>query len=582
MSDCLGNAFANEDLFLAFCSGRATLNGHLATPDQWAFTLHGTVWVDQSWLSHFLYYLSFHYLEYLGPVLIKGFLLLACVVLLYIRCRSFDITPEISLLAVTLGVLSCAPFLKIRGENFGMFLFVVMVMLLTSRASPVRWRQLGALVVLAVWSNSHGSFMLGFFLIAFRFMVDAFFTVWKPKRQPSPQLEDTPDTGKESTHHSDTPQRPPVAQSVDDVWGWLATTVLAVGVMAFLNPYGHENLVIPFRQLFTPTVTTEWVDWRPLFHWHTFFTRGFFRPVSVLPFILLSALTVLLLVLPAVSAGIRQGISLLFSKSAGADKVMALLIPLLLAPLVLKYQRMILFAATAMVPPVAILIQGAMVSFGKRVSQMRESGESGYRAPVTLALSVLLLATVSLVFYKSVFIRHLSGNPLTFLSRDQPLISRLMSRNFMRTDVVRFLNSNHIKGRVFTNVHLSGYLLFHVPDIRVYFDLRAQSVFPDEIVRGYLSVVARRTPIESILQFLDRSGIDLVVLDTSKSSNAWVADRLMQTMKWGCIYADEWVIVLAGRDSPRLGSMVKSANLDRLHYERPKPRPLVRHCSPCS
>lgn len=572
-----GMPFANEDLFLALCSGRATLNGQLAAPDQWAFTLEETVWVDQSWLSHLLYYMSFHQLEYMGPVLIKGLLLLACAALLYLYCRSLDITPDISILSVTLGILCLAPFLKIRGENFGMFLFIVMTMLLTSPASWGRWRQLGALVILAVWSNSHGSFMLGFFLIGLRLGVDAVFSVRYALSQRSAhsktgnRLPSQGDGRIESGAASVADSRPAFIHAGHDVVGWFVTTLLAVGIMAFLNPYGPENLVIPFKQIFAKTVTTQWIDWRPLFHWETFFRNGFFRPVSVLPFVLLMSVTVALLLCLAGMAGIRGAGSLLLSGSARSDRVMALLVPLLLAPLVFRFQRMILFAAPAMVPVVAMLIQGCFAAGTERLAASGKPYPGRHGGPVAAALSFVLLAAVSLVFYKSIVIRHLPDNPLTFLSSEQSLSSRLMSRNFMRSDAARFLRDNHIKGRVFTNVFLSSYLLFNVPDIRVYFDLRVQSVFPDEIVRGYLSVVARRSrDVDSILRLFDRFGIELVVLDTSKSANAWLADQLMQTMKWGCIYSDEWVIVLADVDSPRLGPIVKSGNLDPLRYDRPE------------
>jgi len=32
----------------------------------------GKIWVDQSWLTHLIYYLSYSMLDDLGPVLLKG------------------------------------------------------------------------------------------------------------------------------------------------------------------------------------------------------------------------------------------------------------------------------------------------------------------------------------------------------------------------------------------------------------------------------------------------------------------------------------------------------------------------------
>jgi len=408
--------------------------------------------------------------------------------------------------------------------------------------------------------------------------------------------------------------------------------VLAVGIMAFVNPYGPENLIIPFSQLGEKAVTAEWVDWRPLIHTETIFSQGVFKPVSVIPFLIFLGISAGLLVfLVSTDGGVRYIPALMLGRTATIDTLMVVLIPVLLAPLVFRFQRMIIFAAPAMVPLVALLIDACAGAWAARFSAtgglkaeksplppifkggkdltqpllnenhrtpplcrggnnltppltkggnnltppFSKGGQGGFSIRAVLAFTFLVL--ISLVFYRSVLVRHLSGNPLTYQEHDPPLLSRLMSRNFMRADAVRFLNDNHIKGRVFTNVYLSNYLLFHVPDIQVYFDLRVQSVFPEEIVKDYLSVV---TPgaghIEAAIDLLDRNRIDLVILDTSKSVNTWVADRLMETGRWGCIYADEWVIILAAASSPRFGPMIRTGNLAGLTYDRPETKTLAR------
>ncbi len=578
-----GMPFPNEDLFLGFCSGRATLSGHLAAPDKWAFTLEGRVWVDQSWLSHLIYYVSFLNFAYFGPVLIKGLLLASCAVILYLTCRALDASPEISMLSVTLGILSLAPFLKIRGENFGMLLFVLLAAVLSSPASWGRWRQFGSLAILAVWANCHGSFMLGFFLIGLRFSVDVVYAVRHmvlsrlvTRRAEKPLVqEEIGETGLEECLKAE--ERFSFPDASHDVPGWAVTILLAVGVMAFVNPYGPENLIIPFNQIGEKTVTAEWVDWRPLIHAETLFNRGLFKPVSVLPFLSLLTIAVGLLVfLVATAGGIRNSLILLLGRTGRIDTLTVVLIPVLLAPLVYRFQRMIVFAAPAMVPLIALLINACGRAWAERYPRSNDSLEDSGKKAIFAVLACMSLVMVSFVFYKSVLIRHLPGNPLTYQELDPPLLSGLMSRNFMRADVVRFLNENHIKGRVFTNVYLSNYLLFHVPHIQVFFDLRVQSVFPERVVKDYLSLVTPGShDFEETVSLLKRNRIDLVILDTSKSVNTWLADRLMETKTWGCIYADEWVIVLAAATSARFGPMISAGNLDGLLYDRPETKTLA-------
>ena len=120
----------NSDLFLGLASGKSTLHGNLAKTDQWSFTAQDRVWIDQSWLSNIFFYLFYRFLGAAGPVLIKILLLAGCVVILFYRCRRFGASVEVALFSLWLGLMAAAPFIRIRGENFGAFYFVAFVALL--------------------------------------------------------------------------------------------------------------------------------------------------------------------------------------------------------------------------------------------------------------------------------------------------------------------------------------------------------------------------------------------------------------------------------------------------------------------
>src|SRR5208337_347539 len=114
----VGMRFLNEDLFVALCSGRNTMAGLLAKPDQWSFTMPGKIWVDQSWLTHLIYYLSYSMLDDFGPVLLKALLLTLCLIVLHLQCRGRGAGMEATVAALIIGTLALAPFLQIRAENF--------------------------------------------------------------------------------------------------------------------------------------------------------------------------------------------------------------------------------------------------------------------------------------------------------------------------------------------------------------------------------------------------------------------------------------------------------------------------------
>lgn len=571
--------FMNEDLFLGLASGRATLNGSLGLPDQWSFTMRGRVWVDQSWLSHLIYYLSYLILEDLGPVLTKAALLIASLALLFVQCRSLGVSPEISLFTTALGTLSLAPFLNIRAQNFGMVYFVLMAYILTLPSSWGRWRHFGALAVLLIWSNSHGSFMLGFFLIGLRFGVDVLYGIQASLYPTLPRVEKREISAEygvvgQTTYGERVDEYAPDGQERQpDIWGWSAVLVFSAAVIAFCNPYGPENLLIPFRQLFATSVTARWVDWRPLIDMQTMFKRGYFAAFSVLPFLSLVLLTGILGAVLVCSKGLKESLGVVLNRPSHSDALMTVLLPIAFAPLVFKFQRMIVFEAPAMVPLLALLMHVNGERALERFSWIKEwiAGRVGV-ATAFLACLVWLSLT-GILFYKSIIECYRAGNPLNPILHERPLSEELMSYSLSRKDAVRFLKDNGITGRIFTNEFLSGYLLFQVPDITLLFDLRAQSFYPDTLVDAYAAIIgATPESVHRALRLLKSFQVSTVVVDTTIRRYFWLANMLMASQEWACIYRDEWVMVLARSDSKRFGRMIRKGNLDQLLFHRQETR----------
>ena len=342
----LGMRFLNEDLLVALCSGQDTLAGLLGKPDQWSFTMPGKIWVDQSWLTHLIYYLSYSMLEDLGPVLLKGLLLTLCLVVLYLRCRSQGAGVEATVTVLVLGTLALAPFLEIRAENFGVLYFLVFAGLLTTPASWGRWRQAGCLAILAVWCNSHGSFLLGLVLLGLRVVVEILcsskslaallrsysFQANTSTALPNGSKASMPPSNIEDAHEF-------------DVLGWLVTWVVSVAIVVFFNPYGPANALLPFRQLSASQMTSQSADWIPLLDWNQFWQHGFLQPLDVTPFLLLLVITVGLVAAALVSGGIREMLDRRFAGELRPEVLMEVLIPLLLLVMAFRFRRMILFAA---------------------------------------------------------------------------------------------------------------------------------------------------------------------------------------------------------------------------------------------
>lgn len=548
----LSMPFTNEDLFLALCAGRDVFAGRLAAPDQWSFSVPGTMWTDQSWLSHLIYYISYLWMEDLGPVILKAALLAMTAGLLYFRCRRLDISLGISLLAVSLGILSVAPFLKIRAENFGMFYFVLTGTILILPPTWGKWRYLGVLAALAVWSNSHGSFMLGFLLIGLRLFVSLLYR-FEAKFGASEKAGTLRLRGKDSA-------------------AWAVTLGVSILVMAFANPYGPENLSMVFRQLSATSVTDVWIDWQPLLHGPSLLDRGFFKAFSTRPFVMTLVLTLAAL-LSTIAMMKNRRLSLASLTESRSDPLMEALIPLMIAPLVFKFQRMILFAAPALVPILGLIMQGWLSAAKARFPRIGESFISGKAASVKAIAALCGLALLGAVLFKSLA-RYSEVNPMNGTLESRGFASRLLSHNLSRVDAVRFLKKNGIHGRVFTNLFLSDYLLFGVPEIKLFFDLRAQSFYPDSVVKAYLSVFnPHQDDLERLPETVERTGTELVILDTADRPYYFtLAAILMESGKWVCIYKDQYLVILAKADPLLFHFTEDPDRLDSLWYGRPETR----------
>jgi hypothetical protein len=533
----------NEDLFVALRSGRNVVEGRLTAPDETSFTAGGKIFVERAWISNAIYYESFTAVGDAGPVLLKGLLLTLCLGIAYWRCRGVGASSDVSLTAVTLGTLSLATFLGIRAENFGMLYIAAMAAVVNGPRSWGRWRQVGSVIVLGLWSNSHGTFVLGFGFIGLRALLDA---AYRLRFIPAP-------VGSAES-------RP------GDPLGWAVTLITALLVSAFANPFGPQNLAIPLDKLVGFQTSIRWNDYLPLLDWPSVLQDRFFKPFSVLPFLALIVAFGLLLVGITASLGRRGALATVQSVPASIDPLMELAMAGMMLPLVFKWQRLIIFSAVVMIPSVALVLTlcGRMISLRTSPGEAsRPDGVGTWTAGAGVAVVVL-----SVLFYTSVVRLYLPGNPTSPSRMDRPLVSRLMSSHLAGADAVSFMKENGIRGRIFATFQLADYLLFHLRDIKVFFDLRAHAFYPFEVFDTYFSIIETDArSVQHSLELLKSYQVDFVVLDTLVERRALtLAHELMSTKQWGCIYRDDWVLVLAPRDSERFGPVIRALDLRPLRY----------------
>jgi hypothetical protein len=536
--------FVNEDLYLAFAAGREVFRGNIVLHDHWSFTAEGRVWVNQAWLSHLILFLSYDLFGAAGPIMVKVILLTACLWLVFLRCSFLGVSPKLSLAGICVGTLAAAPFLGIRPENFGVFFFLLFCSLLTVNSVPAIARRFGVPLLLVLWSDSHGSFMLGLGLLGVKAgLVTLRSAYFGQIRHPNA--------------HS---------ASAREWWILAAVSLAAVAVG---TPFGIANLLMPFQQVGSPLATSFSADWLPLLSFYPT-EQGLLGPGSVYLFL---ALLVLFLVggMLATIERIRRNSSLGAPVPLGSDWLMELLIGLVTVMLAFKFRRLVLFSALSLVPITAFFFQ----SWFNRRSFALEAPHPSNRRDESwkFATAAALLTAMSFFCWRAAIVPFLPGNPLR---PERPLAQELMSFDSFSPHLVEFMKKNNVDGRVLSGWGISSYLMYHVPSIKLFMDCRDQSLYPERVIRDFFTILGivpphGRTPDE----LLDEYKVSTVVL-TTDPIDFDLAVRLMQSKKWISLYADFNSVVLVRSDSPRWSTAGESQEPEGIWFPNEETRLLTR------
>jgi hypothetical protein len=519
--------YINEDLFLSFAAGRDIAQGLVAAPDHWSFTAEDKVWVNQAWLSHLILYLSYSEFGPAGPVAVKVLLLAGCAALVFLRSIHLGASANISLVALLMGALASAPFLGLRPENFGVFFFILFTFLLMDPKNTGITRRVGAPLALVVWSNCHGSFALGLGLVVANAIVVTFRMVfgftWGAPRPSS--------TG-------------------DVVESWILALASLLGVAA-LNPYGLDNLLMPFRQVGTSVVTAHSADWLPLLSFHLSQRAGF-AAVGGYAYVAFLGLFLIALALLASLRLIGDKDEKVGREPFQSDIFMEILVVGATATLAFRFGRLGLFAGFALTPLASLVFQRLKDDFSRKYSgHYRE----GFVKIVAGASAVALTAGMGWLFYRCGVVPYWPGNPVR---PPRPLARELMSFDVYSPHVSQFLKKNRLLDRVFPGWELSPFLMSELPEVRLFMDCRDQSFYPAEVMKDYFTILGvipqQRSQAQSLL---DKYGVSTVVLATTPIDFD-LAAPLMASRKWACVYADAWALVLVRADSDTFRNMADS------------------------
>lgn len=524
-----GAQHVNEDLWMALCSGRDTAHGLLARPDRWSFATEGMVWVDQGWLSSFIYYTAYSYWGNIGLVATKGMLLFLCVLVLFFKCRRLNVSFFWTTSALTLGLLGISFHLSLISENFALLYFLLLTSFLTMDSARGPLRFLACILVMLAWTNSHGSFVMGFVLIWVK--VCALLVSYVGARKDR-------DKGRE-------------------VWGWILTGFLSLIVMAFLNPYGPANLFMPFQQSESSVWTKDVLFWRPLLRITSHHTLSLYMGYKSVPFLMYVSLFAIAGIFTALIVGPRKLTALfrLRFETAREDLLTEILVCVSMLGLTVVYGRSLLFTGLAFVPITALTLETCLGALKDKIAHEAD-GTCDWLAPF-LVSSVLLGGTAAF-FYFQTLPPYLPDNPFFNQASSAQRLLGPFATNL--DNLTRFLAKNNITGRMCPTWVMADVILWKVPDVQVFLDLRAQSIYPDALRTQYKSIFNVNPDSEAsvhvALNLLDRYSVQAVVIDKFLEPTH-LPRVLSASRKWVPVYHDPYAIVYVRTDSKLLAKLQK-------------------------
>ncbi len=358
-----------------------------------------------------------------------------------------------------------------------------------------------------VWTNSHGSFVLGLGFLAAKCVVSFVNTRW----------------GK--TNASIDASAPP---DYRETLYWGLTLLFGVFAAGVLNPFGVMNLVMPFQQV----GTSEWIaanpDWLPLLS-----STLLHKPLMSArdPKIFLVLLAVL------VGSLLRSGRRLVaFHENGISDTIMETLIAITAIALSFRFNRLVFFAAFLITPLLALSVNTAGTALSQRA-----------RTVAAAVFSVVALSLFTLFFVHRTAVANLPGNPIL---PNMSIPGRHMFWNTLYQDALRFLAINNVPGRVFTTSEQAAFFRFHRPELQMFVDGRAQTIHGVDVLRIYRKLLDTEprssAAVRQAVAILDGLKVDTVILPYESDMDG-LREALLLSNTFSGVYLDAYTIIFMRR-----------------------------------
>ncbi|MFH1380362.1 MAG: hypothetical protein ABII23_08800 [bacterium] len=157
---------SDPDVFWHLKNGERLIHeGIFPVQDVFSFTGHGKFLVAYEWLSEAVFYMLFASIGYGGLFGLTLMLFGGTIYVAYTHMRTIGLDSKLSIFLSLLVLVGFLRHMSIRTQNFSFLFFIIFVYLIKGRYYAKLWMKLLVLILLMIWAQLHGGFILGLILI---------------------------------------------------------------------------------------------------------------------------------------------------------------------------------------------------------------------------------------------------------------------------------------------------------------------------------------------------------------------------------------------------------------------------------
>lgn len=467
----------DSDLWWHLSAGRETWqNGWPMLEDHFSYTRLGEKWINHSWLSEVIMFLAYKVGGYLGLGLVFTLLAVFSMGLLLRQMRS----PMLfNMFVLVLGATVASVVWSPRPQVFSLLLLTISGGLL----SEIRRGNIRMLwyfpIIFIVWSNLHGGYPLGLFLIGVVFLGEACNRILGI--QPS------------------------ILKSWKEIVWFIGSGALS-WLAVVVNPNGFDMLRIPFQTVGVQALQqliSEWAS--PDFH------QLIQQPMLWLLFAIVVA----------------------FSLADRPVDMVDVLSLCFFAYLGLVSRRNYGPFAIIATPILANYAWRAIQNIKTKVSfwPARERADHLSHDPASRTRKVVLFKTmVNLIL---IFFAFFAGIAKLYITSQNQFVDAIIRKDYP-VNAVTWLMENKPDGRLFSEYRWGGYLTWKLIDYPVFVDGRTD-LFGDEIINQWLSIIQGDAQWANLI---NQWGINLVMIEPTRP----LVQKLVNA-GWNLVYQDDSVVL---------------------------------------